>query len=794
MTNLPMTSTNSHSDGTLTSLAQLFSQTINDTQVRAIEIPLFQRDYAQGRHSEQARHIRERFISDLCSALDGTKDVHLDFVFGDVLDGTLFPLDGQQRLTTLFLLHCYLAWHLPELNTVPQPWHAFHYATRPGARAFCQFLTRCRPETNAQMLSDWMRDQADYLPTWKHDPTVQGMLVVLDEIHKHFQGLSTELLRGAWQRLTDPDKPAISFLLLPVVTQALDSTLYVKMNSRGRPLTEFENFKAELESLLRRNPAIDRTEVDEFSRKIDTQWAKLFWEYRGENHLIDDQFMRYLRFLFEVQVWKQGGAVDLKLGNQNALTELSVQLLDCSAANARSVFDWIIEALDVWLLLQIGEVCGVKAIKLMFSQLFTRPTKDHTKALRIFNFRDFDEDSIGVDMFHACCVLYGTGKWGLAHTLMLYGVLQACRDGTPLHDLLPRLRLLRNLIEASEDEIRAGERNKMPALLGEVEKIMADGSLTDVHTFNQVQVANERVKQLFVAAHPALQEVLHRLEDHALLRGGLTAFDLDPAQSATTFEGRAEQFLNLFSAPYSLVTAALLAKGNNGRPGYKRLSGHRLAYLGAPKQQSPWEDHWRARKGEIPHPSADALMTLLDDMAAGMSPQEVVDLFLGAPTTPKDWRYYMVKHEEMRSGDSGCHVIAPNPGYSLCMLKGDSCDNRSYHYDAYLLSLATHLQLTSVQIANLGWPRCFPGYEREIRNLELRISGIKIQCVEAGWQFSDIPENTQQRLKFQDIVQRHPLYQNQVFLYAVPQNNGVDTEDRIELFAPLLRELVIAGL
>ena len=78
-------------ESTPTSLAQLFSQTINGTQVEAIEIPLFQRDYAQGRNTDQARHVRERFISDLCSALDGEKELHLDFVFGDVVKGTLYP-------------------------------------------------------------------------------------------------------------------------------------------------------------------------------------------------------------------------------------------------------------------------------------------------------------------------------------------------------------------------------------------------------------------------------------------------------------------------------------------------------------------------------------------------------------------------------------------------------------------------------------------------------------------------------------------------------------------------------
>jgi hypothetical protein len=37
----------------LTSLAQLFSRPINGTQVQAIEIPLFQRDYAQGRKTSR---------------------------------------------------------------------------------------------------------------------------------------------------------------------------------------------------------------------------------------------------------------------------------------------------------------------------------------------------------------------------------------------------------------------------------------------------------------------------------------------------------------------------------------------------------------------------------------------------------------------------------------------------------------------------------------------------------------------------------------------------------------------
>lgn len=78
--------------------------------------------------------------------------------------------------------------------------------------------------------------------------------------------------------------------------------------------------------------------------------------------------------------------------------------------------------------------------------------------------------------------------------------------------LLPRLRLLRNLIEASQDDIRAGERNNMPELLKDVELIMSDGPLADIKAFNQVQVIHEAAKREFLKAHPSLQGTLHHLK------------------------------------------------------------------------------------------------------------------------------------------------------------------------------------------------------------------------------------------------------------------------------------------
>ena len=77
-----------------------------------VEIPLIQRDYAQGRADAQARLVRETLLRDMKRAL--CRDVpplDLNFVYGGIVEGeegeTFIPIDGQQRLTTLFLLHLY---------------------------------------------------------------------------------------------------------------------------------------------------------------------------------------------------------------------------------------------------------------------------------------------------------------------------------------------------------------------------------------------------------------------------------------------------------------------------------------------------------------------------------------------------------------------------------------------------------------------------------------------------------------------------------------------------------------
>ena len=93
-----------------------FWQAISDNS-HQISVPVIQRDYAQGRNSKKALQVRTHFLNSLAEYIQASDDpqnagkkLSLDFIYGaeSALDVTEL-IDGQQRFTTLFLLHTYFA-------------------------------------------------------------------------------------------------------------------------------------------------------------------------------------------------------------------------------------------------------------------------------------------------------------------------------------------------------------------------------------------------------------------------------------------------------------------------------------------------------------------------------------------------------------------------------------------------------------------------------------------------------------------------------------------------------------
>ena len=294
-----------------------FWKLLND---KKIVIPIIQRDYAQGREGRE--FLRERFLGQLFDALkDNATPLVLDFVYGSVEGDTFYPLDGQQRLTTLWLLHWYLALCAETLSEDKKVLEKFSYETRISSRTFCQKLCGITQSYQPQKhgIAAFVRNQTWFYSAYEQDPTIQSMLRMLngtdisdsnkmditDGIEEYC--IQAELTEEKAQKLLDQlkgENAPIGFYLLNMEDKnmPLADDLYIKMNARGKVLTDFENFKVDLlkYKLSSREYLIPANDMgdESFSRLLDTRWTDLFWHYRSAECHIDEIYMSFFNRFF----------------------------------------------------------------------------------------------------------------------------------------------------------------------------------------------------------------------------------------------------------------------------------------------------------------------------------------------------------------------------------------------------------------------------------------------------------------------------------------------------------------
>lgn len=281
-----------------------------------ITIPIVQRDYAQGRKKQVI--VRKRFLKSLLSALKGEKTVLLDYVYGNQENENITPLDGQQRLTTLWLLHWYLAMRLNLIqhNEIKKTLLKFSYETRVSSSDFCESL--CNEPISS--VCD-IEKKIWFYSNYTNEPTISAMLRMLkgtgeeDGIDEMLKSAEVTELKAYWDNLTREydgnEQPSIAFYYFPLEKYKLTDDLYIKMNARGKALTDFENFKADFLDLVKKrfkedNSSIEEDELEikassrkvEFASKIDNAWTDIFWNFRTDDDVIDDIYLAFInRFI-----------------------------------------------------------------------------------------------------------------------------------------------------------------------------------------------------------------------------------------------------------------------------------------------------------------------------------------------------------------------------------------------------------------------------------------------------------------------------------------------------------------
>ncbi len=330
-----------------------------------VEIPIIQRDYAQGRIGKES--LRKNFLIDLKEALDKKEEMKLDFVYGSTENGKLYPLDGQQRLTTLWLLHWYIALKAGKLKDASVYLKKFSYETRVSSRNFCEEM--CEPNNFENYyynnsVVEFITNQTWFYSAWKQDPTIQSMLRMLggskhksnidDGIEKVFDCCSciknrsfteeTNLSENCqtfvdyYNNLTGDGCPIV-FYYLPKDFGNSDD-LYIKMNARGEQLTSFENFKADLIGYIKKQAENDSNwealldSKEGFPIKMDTNWTDVFWKYKSKGtsdcrmiNRIDDIYFAFINRFFwnELFITKDKDdkyyILDIGKGDENSTKE-----------------------------------------------------------------------------------------------------------------------------------------------------------------------------------------------------------------------------------------------------------------------------------------------------------------------------------------------------------------------------------------------------------------------------------------------------------------------------------------
>ena len=721
---------------TLHSFIDIFDSTFDEgqesVQLKKIIIPIIQRDYAQGRKKPEVARVRERFLEALYRAIT-EKPITLDFVYGDIdNEGNMTPLDGQQRLTTLFLLHWYAA---KKCNILEEEYgflKNFSYDTRYSARYFCIDLVDYKPEFKT-VISKEIVNQAWFPLDWEKDRTINSMLVMLDAIDNKFKNVE-----NLWDKLKEK---CITFYFLPIKDMGLTDELYIKMNSRGKPLTQFEHFKAELEREIRR---IDENLANRIMNKIDQKWTDLLWEYRNsgsdsyEDDIIDDEFLRYFKFICDVICYHNNEST---MGRSNDEFDLLQKYFSSKCSDAIKNIKTMERFFDCW--------CDIPGYNSPTDFLKSFMSNKHEKDKILI------ESRYDLNIFEDCLHSYSdrTGRirqFPLNRIVLLYAIIVYLKnvDKVTETEFRRRIRIVNNLIQNSEDEVSdRTDRNRMPAILAEAAAVILTGKIDDSieNSFNVSQLLEEKEKITFLEDNLDNSDILFELEDHFLLYGQIGIVGLDNLAYAKRFE-------SLFKCSLDKVDCAMMAIGD-----YGQVERNKWRYQYGSTYQYAWNELFHRSANFGFKNTRDILISLLktNENFSDEILKKIADEFVQECESNKlyPFRYYYIKYKEFRPGQYGKmhnNSIKNNPYLFLVMQTKTQLSQNSYY--PYLKVVAdSHLSKD-----NMG------------------------QRLIYGDEYITCTNNSYLRKKNEDDLL--------VDTIDIPHNvEGIDTEDRIEILKSYIK-------
>ncbi len=648
-----------------------FWDLIMETQV---VIPIIQRDYAQGRTDPKSTAIRELFLEKIKDTLTNNRsELKLDFIYGQVTDGVFEPLDGQQRLTTLFLLHWYFAVK-DSLTDEQKKLLNFSYLTRESARLFCERLVNWsyHPSADSHAPSKQIKNQTWFVHAWLQDPTVCAMLVMIDAIHETFKDTNAAF----------KDLHRIKFYKLDMKNYGATDDLYIKMNARGKPLTNFENLKASLSQFLYSHKEVELAE--ELMENIDNKWSKeLFWKYKHDD-TFDDFAYNLFRLIFICEAL-------LKLDSKNDDTAKTI--IDAYLYTDMRKQEMI--TVDVISVLQ-ETINGLSNTSVL--QILTNDVIRHF----------YGHSSDFKDLVNQTKISYAQ----LLRFFAIYKIAVRNNDQELMHQ---KLRITRNLINDiaeynlnnASDLINA--LHSLNTFINEWNSLNPDKMLSmfNQSPFQDIVLDNEKLKLSRILEDENWKNPIYEAENHPYFKGQIGMI-LELAHNDNAYEIKAfEHYYKILDMMFNedglnqkitgqefLIERAWLAFGKKGDISEQYLlpEGHNHSFLEANGRDTSWKRLMRGDKEQYQlfinfirdHFSDDNFHPSIDNLKNKLNKK--IDEFLADQHNQQDWRYYMIKFPEIIARCEKRYIRWIDQ-YNILLLRARQTNG--YHDEYY--SYAQHL-------------------------------------------------------------------------------------------------------
>ena len=736
-----------------------------------ISIPIIQRDYAQGREEEFEK--REKFLNAILKHLNNDKKLHLDFVYGRVKDNTFYPIDGQQRLTTLFLLHWYFALKEKVSSEEKLKLSQFVYDTRISSREFCQSLIKedielpITPDDDAFITA--IKNKPWYRDKWDTDPTIKAMLVMIQDIHNKFYNINSP---SVFTQLINEN--SISFELLDLGTKGFELTdeLYIKMNARGKQLTAFENFKANFIQLIDKyfkdkkldHPIKGKISYSGyFSYKIEKEWTDLFWAFRGVKKTTDEGLSNYFEFLTQMlyfKTHKDANADDFK----NSFTQY--EEVYSTEENLLFLFNSLDKLYDVFCLNGGAKKENINNFFTSienYTSFFWNTTKENSLFESIVTNTKNEDARNKISLF---CILHYLIKHELS---------------TSNNQLVNYIRIVRNLMQATRQRNETKYNTNIRInFFGSYWMLFEQLSSADVYNKIQEPTLNNKSTRISDTSLNNEIEKAKILQTNDSNNGALLSIEniedfgglihqLKPELTKSKLQNYLQAIKEIWSNSISdtLRIQALIACGFDSLY-IKDTKMGKTYYFG---KRGNWSVILTNDEEEISKSILSLLDTYINIKEKNNKLQTIIDEWLVTNKTDRSYKYYFLKYPEFTSK---LNYFVWTNDYEIRMLGTEGSNPLiAYHINPFVLTVCRKINDKNVCDEN----QCYLQYSGN-SPLILK-NGVTMTCTKEGWK---MPVNS---IITSKIISKYSLEKIDDY-YLLKDNNK---KDRIEIAVDFIQEL-----